>query len=290
MSVRRSVYLFFIPGTLLYLVFFVYPTLAGLYNSFTDWDGMSDSARFVGLDNYRSVAENIIFHKALGNNLKFMLSVVVVQTVVSLIVALLLVKNTKPNVALRALYFFPTILSSAAVGFIATYVYDPNLGLLNELLRTLGLSSLTQSWLGNPSIAIYSIAGVQAWAHIGQMAILYIAGLHSIPEELIEAAKLDGGNRWQIFRKVTWPLLGPAATIVVAYTTIQSFKAFDLIFVMTRGGTNYSTEILSTYIYSAAFQNYKFGQASAASIYFLFIISLITFLQFRALRANRITY
>lgn len=290
MSVRRSVYLFFIPGTLLYLVFFVYPTLAGLYNSFTDWDGMSDSARFVGLDNYRSVAENIIFHKALGNNLKFMLSVVVVQTVVSLIVALLLVKNTKPNVALRALYFFPTILSSAAVGFIATYVYDPNLGLLNELLRTLGLSSLTQSWLGNPSIAIYSIAGVQAWAHIGQMAILYIAGLHSIPEELIEAAKLDGGNRWQIFRKVTWPLLGPAATIVVAYTTIQSFKAFDLIFVMTRGGPNYSTEILSTYIYSAAFQNYKFGQASAASIYFLFIISLITFLQFRALRANRITY
>ncbi|KQN97112.1 carbohydrate ABC transporter permease [Paenibacillus sp. Leaf72] len=290
MAVRKTIYFFFVPGLLLYAVFFLYPTLSGFYNSFTDWDGMSDTSGFVGLDNYKTVADSIIFKKAIGNNLRFMLSVVVVQTLVSLIVALLLTKNKKTTVALRALYFFPTILSSAAVGFIAAYVYDPNLGLLNELLRMLGLSALANNWLGNPSLAIYSIAAVQAWAHIGQMAILFIAGLHAIPEELYEAAKLDGGGRWAIFRRITWPLLAPAATIVVAYTTIQSFKAFDLIFVTTRGGPNYATEILSTYIYSAAFQNYKFGQASAASIYFLFIIAFITFLQFKALQANRVSY
>ncbi|WP_211746975.1 sugar ABC transporter permease [Paenibacillus sp. Marseille-Q4541] len=289
MGVRKSIYWFFVPGLLLYLVFFIYPTLQGLYYSFTDWDGMSETLNFVGLHNYVNVAENTIFHKALGNNLKFMLSVVIVQTLVSLVLALLLVRNTKVNVGLRALYFFPTILSSAAVGFIGTYLYDPNSGLMNAVLNLIGLSSLSNNWLGDPAIAIYSVAGIQAWAHIGQMIILFVAGLHAIPEEINEAARLDGGNRWQIFRFVTWPLLAPAATLVIAYTTVQSFKAFDLIYVMTRGGPVYSTEILSTYIYSAAFQNYNFGHASAASIYFLAIIALVTFLQFKALRSDKLT-
>ncbi len=286
----RSLLLFFLPGTALYLLLFVYPSVTGLYYSLTDWDGLSPAYRFVGLDNYAVLAEHIVFRKSLVNNLKFMLAVVLLQFLVSLLLSLQLSRNSRVNVALRSLYFVPTVISSVAVGFIWTFIYDPTLGLLNSFLEGAGLADLSQNWLGNPSLAIFSLAFVQAWAHIGQMVILFVAGLQSIPAELVEAARLDGATRWTLFRRVTWPLLAPAATIVAAYTTIQSFKAFDLIFTMTGGGPNYATEILSTFIYSAAFTNYTYGLASAASMFFLALICLITFLQFRLLRAERAAY
>ncbi|MNC12177.1 sn-glycerol-3-phosphate transport system permease protein UgpA [compost metagenome] len=286
----RSLLLFFLPGTALYLLLFVYPSVTGLYYSLTDWDGLSPSYRLVGLDNYAVLAEHIVFRKSLANNVKFMLAVVLLQFLVSLLLSLQLSRNSRVNVALRSLYFVPTVISSVAVGFIWTFIYDPTLGLLNSLLDGLGLAGLSQNWLGDPNLAIFSLAFVQAWAHIGQMVILFVAGLQSIPAELVEAARLDGANRWTLFRRVTWPLLAPAATIVAAYTTIQSFKAFDLIFTMTGGGPNYATEILSTFIYSAAFTNYTYGLASAASMFFLALICLFTFLQFRLLRAERAAY
>ena len=281
---------FLLPGLLLYAVLFLYPTVSALYYSFTDWDGLSPSYQYVGLQNYENVSQDIIFQKSLGNNVKFMLMVVLVQTIVSLLLALQIYKQSKRNVALRALYFLPTILSSVSVGFIWTFIYDSNLGALNKLLTAVGLESLTQSWLGDPSLAIYSIAAVQAWAHIGQMAVLFIAGLQSIPQEIKEAATLDGASQLGLFFRITWPLLAPAAAIVVSYTTIQSFKAFDLVFTMTGGGPNYSTEIMSTYIYSSAFLNYTFGKAATASVYFLLLISVITFVQFKLLRTDRVSY
>ncbi|GIQ64792.1 hypothetical protein PACILC2_33600 [Paenibacillus cisolokensis] len=183
----------------------------------------------------------------------------------------------------------PTILSSVSVGFIWTFVYDPSLGLLNGALKAVGLESWTHNWLGDAKIAIFSVAAVQAWAHIGQMLILFVAGIQAIPHELIESAKLDGAGPLRLFASVMWPLLAPAAAIVVSYTTIQSFKAFDLVFTMTGGGPNYATEILSTYIYNSAFMNYTFGKASTASVYFLVLISLMTYLQFRTLRTERIS-
>lgn len=286
----RALLPFFLPGTALYLLLFVYPSVTGLYYSLTDWDGLSPSYRFVGLDNYAVLSEHIVFRKSLVNNLKFMLAVVLLQFLVSLLLSLQLSRNSRINVALRSLYFVPTVISSVAVGFIWTFIYDPTLGLLNSFLDGVGLADLSQNWLGDPNLAIFSLAFVQAWAHIGQMVILFVAGLQSIPAELVEAARLDGATRWTLFRRVTWPLLAPAATIVAAYTTIQSFKAFDLIFTMTGGGPNYATEILSTFIYSAAFTNYTYGLASAASMFFLALICLITFLQFRLLRAERAAY
>ncbi|AFC31129.1 carbohydrate ABC transporter permease [Paenibacillus mucilaginosus] len=289
---RRSpvLWLFLLPGTLLYLVLFIYPTLSGMFYSFTDWDGVSPSYRMVGAANYKETLESIVFRKAFINNVKFMLVVVLFQTLLSLGLAMLLARNSRIHVLLRALYFFPTVLSSVSVGLIWSFVYDPSIGLLNLSLQKAGLESLALSWTGDAGLALYSIAAVQVWAHAGQMMIVFIAGLHSIPAELYEAARIDGGGRWQIFRKVTWPLLAPSATIVLAYTTIQSFKAFDLIFTMTDGGPNYATEILTTYIYHQAFGSYKFGSAAAGSMLFLILLSVLTALQFRALRADRVSY
>ncbi|MEK3881899.1 sugar ABC transporter permease [Paenibacillus sp. PL2-23] len=287
MRQSKSLYLFIIPGLFFYLLFFVYPTINGLILSFTEWNGFS-AKHWVGLDNYKKMLlEDDIFFKALTNNLKFMLYVVVFQTGLSLVFSILLVKNSKSNIFFRALFFFPTILSSISVAFIWGFMYNPNLGVINTALGSMGLEVLAQNWLGNPHLAIYSIAFVQVWAHTGQMVVIFVAGLQSIPEELYEAAHLDGANRWQAFKNVTWPLVAPAATIVVAYTTIQSFKAFDLIFALTGGGPVYSTEILSTYIYHTAFQSSEFGYAAAQSMGFMVIIALITLAQFKLLRGNR---
>ncbi|MUG73968.1 ABC transporter permease subunit [Paenibacillus validus] len=280
--------MFVLPGLLLYLLFFVYPTINGLILSFTDWEGISPEWNWVGLANYEKMLfGDMIFKKAMVNNLKFMLCVVLFQTVFSLVLAILLLKNSKTNVFLRALYFFPTIISSISVAFIWGFVLNPNVGALNIMLGNIGLEALAQNWLGNPSIAMLSIAFVQIWAHTGQMLVIFVAGLQAIPGELYEAVYLDGANRWQAFKNITWPMVAPAATIVVAYTTIQSFKAFDLIFALTGGGPAFSTEILSTYIYHTAFQSSEFGYAATQSMAFMAIIALITFVQFKLLKGNR---
>ncbi|WP_082684246.1 carbohydrate ABC transporter permease [Lentibacillus amyloliquefaciens] len=291
MKIPKSIYLFFIPGLALYALFFLFPTFSALYYSFTDWDGISADYNFIGLENYEKAAlGDSIFMKSVGNNLEFMFFVAIFQTLVALVFAIFLAKNTKFNYFLRALFFFPTILSSVSVAFIWAFVYDPNLGILNHLLTITGLGFLTQNWLGNGDIAIYSLAFTQVWFHAGQMLIIFVAGLHAIPVDLYEAAKMEGATRWQIFRKITWPLLAPSATIVIAYTTIQSFQAFDLVFALTGGGPNYATEIISTYIYNVAFRNFDFGYASAISVIFMAIIALITYIQFKVLRSGRVSY
>ncbi len=291
MKISKTIYLFFLPGLFLYSIFFLYPTASALFYSFTDWDGLSDAYQFVGLGNYeRALTGDTIFRKTVGNNLKFMLMVVIFQTLTALAFAMIVLKNTKANVFLRALYFFPTILSSVSVAFIWSFIYDPSLGILNQILELLGLDFLQQNWLGNSDIAIYSLAITQIWFHAGQMLIIFVAGLQAIPEDLYEVAKIEGAGKWQTFRSVTWPLLAPSATIVIAYTTIQSFKAFDLVFAMTGGGPNNSTEIIATYIFDVAFRSYNFGYASSISVLFMIIIAIITFLQFKALRSDRISY
>lgn len=290
MKPNKAIILFILPGLLLYLIFSLYPTLYGLYISFTDWNGVKTDYNFVGLNNYvKLLTDDTIFLKSVNNNLKFMLFVVFFQTLLSLIFALLLVKNKKINVAYRTLYFFPTILSSVSVAFIWSFMYDTNFGVIQVVLKWLGIIQ-GPGWLSDPQLAIFSLAFVQVWAHTGQVMIVFIAGLHAIPEELYEVTNLEGATRWQTFKEVTWPLIAPATAIVVAYTTIQSFKAFDLIFAMTRGGPNYSTEILSTFIYNTAFGNYKFGYAAASSMLFMILIAIITIVQFKVLKANRVHY
>ena len=290
MKPKKTIYLFILPALILYGVFSLYPTFYGLFISFTNWDGLSPNYDFVGIRNYKNLLTNdSVFAKSIGNNLKFMSFVVTFQTLLSLIFALFLVKNTKTNVTLRTLFFLPTILSAVSVAFIWLSMYDTNFGLIKAVLGLIGIEN-SPGWLADPSIAIFSVAFVQVWAHTGQLMIIFIAGLQAIPEELYEVSKIEGASRFQTFWKVTWPLIAPAAAIVIAYTTLQSFKSFDLIFAMTRGGPNYSTEILSTFIYNVAFQGYKFGYASAASIIFMLFVATITFIQFKVLRTDRISY
>ena len=289
MKPKKTIYLFILPALLLYGLFSLYPMFYGLFISFTNWDGLTSSYDFVGMRNYKNLLTNdSVFAKTDRQQPEVH---VVCRHVSDTAVAdfrLVPGKNTRGNIALRTLFFFPTILSSVSVGFIWLSMYDTNFGLIKSVLDLFGLTS--PGWLANPDIAIYCIAFVQVWAHTGQLMIIFIAGLQSIPQELYEVSALEGANRFQTFRNVTWPLIAPAAAIVIAYTTLQSFKSFDLVFAMTRGGPNYATEILSTFIYNVAFQGYKFGYASAASIIFMLFVATITIIQFKVLRTDRVNY
>ncbi len=274
---------FAVPAGALYLWLVAVPAVQALRYSVTDWDGMSATFSWVGLDNYRRlIADDPIIGRAVINSLEFMLVVVVCQTVLSLVLALALQRNSRLNVALRAIYFFPTILSSVSVAFVWSFVYDPTFGLANTALSAVGLEAWRQPWLGDPDRAMLYLAVVQVWFHAGQMMVVYIAGLQAIPAELYEAAALDGAGAWQRFRRVTWPLVAPATAIVAAYTTIQSFRAFDLVYASTGGGPNHATEILATLIYSTAFGTFEFGYAAAQSVLFVVIIAAVTLLQRRA--------
>lgn len=288
-----SIYLFPLPALVVFLVFFAAPTLQAFQYAVTDWDGFSIAFRSVGVRNFtHAVSGDSLFANAALNNAKFLLVVVVVQTLFSLLLALALLRNSRGSVALRALFFFPTILSSVSVAFIWKFIYDPTYGIGNSvlgggarLLNAVGFSvdPLQLSYLGNAASAIYWVAIAQCWAHTGQMMVVYVAGLQGIPGELYEAASMDGASPLRKFRFITWPLVAPATAIVVAYTTIQSFKAFDLILGLSGIPPKTSLDILSTRIYTT-FANSQYGYAAAESILFMILIGVVTFAQRRALR------
>jgi raffinose/stachyose/melibiose transport system permease protein len=272
-----------LPAAIIFTLFYFVPFIANLRYSLTKWDRITDP-EFVGIRNFVNLLTNDdLFYQVLGNNLKFTFLVVVFQTVFSLIFALFLIKNTRANIALRTLFFFPTILSSVSVGMIWLFMYDPNFGAINLFFNKLGLESFALNWLGSEGSALYAIAFTQVWFHTGQMMVIYIAGLQQIPQELYEAADMDGATRWQQFRYVTWPMSIPTTIVVMAYTTIQSFRAFDLIFSMTQGGPGNSTNIFAVLIYQTIFSELRIGYAAAQSIFFILVLVFITFLQRRFL-------
>lgn len=285
--VHPALWLFPLPALVLYAIFFAGPTLQAFQYSVTDWDGFSAAYQNVGLQNFTTIAtSDDLFRGALTNNLEFLLVVVVAQTVLSLVLALLLQRNSRSSTTLRALFFLPAILSSVSVAFVWKFMYDPNFGLINQALGAVGLDGLKSSFLGDDTKAIYWVAIAQVWAHAGQLMVIYIAGLQQIPEELYESASLDGASQWQRFRYVTWPMVAPTTAIVVAYTTIQSFKAFDLILGLGGNPPKGSLDILSTRIYTT-FTNSKFGYAAAESVVFMVIIALVSWLQRRAVRLTQ---
>ena len=272
-----------LPAAILFAGFYFVPFIANLRYSLTKWDRITEP-EFVGLRNFVNLLTNDdLFYKVLGNNLRFTFLVVVFQTIFSLIFALFLVRNSKANIALRTLFFFPTILSSVSVGMIWLFLYDPNFGAINLFFNKLGLENFALNWLGSESSALYAIAFTQVWFHTGQMMVIYIAGLQQIPQELYEAAEMDGATRWQQFKNVTWPMSIPTTIVVMAYTTIQSFRAFDLIFSMTQGGPNNSTNIFAVLIYQSIFSELRIGYAAAQSIFFILLLVFITVLQRRFL-------
>lgn len=274
------------PAIILYSFLYLYPALSNLLYSTQRWDGVT-KPEFVGLTNFKHLlTDDDLFIKILGNNIRFTILVVILQTGFALLFGTFLLKNSKINIFLRTVYFFPTILSSVSVGLIWTFLYDPNYGFINATLKAIGLDRFALNWLGDSKYSLYAVAVTQIWFHTGQMVVIYVAGLQQIPAELYEAAQVDGATRWQQFKNVTWPMALPTTAVVVAYTTIQTFRAFDLIYAMTQGGPLNSSDLLVTSVYNTAFVGYKFGYAATQTVFLVLLVMLVTWLQRRVLRTN----
>jgi len=277
-------YLFLAIPLALYAVFFLLPNLSALYNSLFEWNGIADVRRFVGLDNFRRMFADDVFRRAFGNTVKYTVTLVVFQTLIGFLLAVLIYRASRVNNLFRTIYFLPAMMSAVTVGLIWGFIYDPNMGALNEFLRAVGLGALRRSWLSDEKIVIYAIAAVHVWVGIGYSVVLFVAGLQNIPQDLLESASIDGASAWKRLTRITVPLLRPTTLIVVVLTTIGGFKSFDFVYVMTGGGATHSSEVLSTLLYKEAYAYSDFGYSAAVSVALLAIVTVITLIQMRCLR------
>ncbi|MER9938851.1 sugar ABC transporter permease [Mesorhizobium sp. M0088] len=260
-----------LPAAILFGLFYLWPFVNGFWLSLHNWDGFSDPT-WAGISNYKRLVHDRIFLGALRNNLIFVVAVVVLKNVLGLGLALLLNRALLGRTFFRAAAFVPVTMSFVAVGLLWSWIYNPVFGLLNSGLDLIGLAGLKRSWLGDADIALYSIIVVDVWKWLGFHAVIYLAGLQTIPSELYESAKMDGAGPLQRFRHVTVPMMMPIIFINTILGLSGAFvRNFDIVYVLTKGGPNHATEVVLTYMMSKAFQDGAMSYAAAIG-YVLFMI------------------
>jgi raffinose/stachyose/melibiose transport system permease protein len=267
--------LFLAPALAIYVLVIVYPALYSMWLSLFDWDGINPTRTFVGLDNYVTLwSSNRVFWIALKNSALWTAVALVVPTGLGLILALVLNAKLRGRAFWRAIFYFPAILSLSLCGLIWTWIYHPTLGFLNQFLGWVGLESLQHAWLSEPSIALFAVMVAAAWHNTGLPMLLYLAGLQTIPTEVLQAAEVDGVNRWQKFRYVIWPMLGETTFVVIAITFISSLKVYDVVYVMTFGGPANTTQVLGTWMYFLTYNFNRIGLGTSIAV-ILFGLTLI---------------
>ncbi|MFE6668795.1 carbohydrate ABC transporter permease [Streptomyces sp. NPDC057697] len=281
--------LFVVPALIVYGIVVLYPSLAGVMYAFTDWSGIGGFS-FTGTDNFRALLHDSRALESVGNTLLLTLAVVVVQNGIGLLLALGVHTGIRSRAVLRLVFFAPAVVSPVMVAILWKYVYNPENGAgLNGLLGAVGLGGLRQDWLGNPSLALWSVAAMVVWQYAGYSMVVFLAGLQGVPAELHEAARIDGAGSWQRFRYVTWPLLAPALTINLMLSTIGGLKLFDQVYAATNGGPGTSSETLSTVLYKEAFVYGKFGYSTAVALVLALFVAAVSLVQLRYLRAREVT-
>ncbi|GAB2909723.1 carbohydrate ABC transporter permease [Streptomyces mayteni] len=264
---RLSAWAYAAPALLVYTGFLVYPSLQSVLLSLTSWDGITPDREYVGLDNYRHLADDPVIGTAVRNNLLWTLVTILLPMLLGLALALTL--NSRLVLGrsfLRTIFYAPAVLPLVSVATIWGWLYNPTDGAINEALSAVGLDSLTRAWLGDDSTALWATMVPAVWVRTGFPLLLYLAALQTIPKELYESATMDGATAWQRFRHVTLPALRPTNHIVLALSLIESFKVFDLIYALTYGGPGRSTQVLGTWMYFNVFQYYQSGYGAAIAV------------------------
>jgi multiple sugar transport system permease protein/raffinose/stachyose/melibiose transport system permease protein len=278
------VVLAFVLVPLLAETFWVFwPAIQGFYLSLTQWDGVS-APKFIGLGNYREMLGDSVFRTAVLNTVLWLVLFGGLSAVLGLGAALLLQQERRGVGFYRAALFLPVVFSLVATALVWQAMYQPD-GLINKTLEGVGLGSLTHAWLADQATALYAVILPALWRQIGYVMVLYLAGLKGIDPVLYEAAKVDGATRWQQFRNITMPQLSSVNAVVLSVIVIDSLRSFDVVWALTRGGPYHSSELLSTYMYSTAFQSLRLGYGSAlAVVIFLLAFGVIASYLVRAFR------
>jgi len=265
---------FLFPALTVYVLMFLFPTVSGFYYSLTDWNIHSRELQFIGLNNFRELFSDSKLIAALWHTLVFAFSVTIIRNGFGLMLALMLNAKIRLRSLLRTFFFLPFVIAPIVIGYLFTALYQPQHGLVNQLLKAAGLHFLAQDWLNDPRYALFSCIMTDVWRTSGFAMVIYLAGLQVIPSELYETADLDGANAWNKFIHVTFPLLAPSFTVNLVLSIIGTMKVFVMILVLTNGGPGYATEVLNTYIMSA-FSEGLYGYGTAANILLVLLISII---------------
>jgi len=285
----------------LYALFVLSPYAQAIYISMTDWTGLTGTQTFIGLDNYVRLVGDDQFLVALRNNGILLVVVPALTVLLGLFFASMLnvgrrgrsgIEGVRGSKVYRVVYFFPMVLSVAIVGVLFKYVFAPTEsgGVLNGILRGIGLESLTVPWLGDPAFAFWIVVLVMVWSFVGFYVVLFSAAMQSIPKEIYEAALLDGASRYHTFRHVTMPLVWDTVQVGWVYMAIQAMDAFALVHIMLGigGGPSRDGDVLGLALYRSAFNDYRFGYASAIGVVLLLLTLVVSAVFLRAARRERV--
>jgi raffinose/stachyose/melibiose transport system permease protein len=273
-----------LPAVAALFAFHLVPVAFGGYYAFTDWDGLTH-ATWIGLRNFRDIAGDSVARDVVWHTLELAACFVVLVNTLGLSLAVALNRAVKTRNVLRVVFFAPVALSPLAIAFVWQWIFAPD-GALNHVLGGVGLSSLQRLWTIDPSTALWTILVVMVWQFTGLAMVLYLAGLQQIPEELEEAALVDGASGWLRFRKIVLPLLAPAITVSVTLTFVIGMRVFDQVFALTGGGPVDSTQTLGTQVYKQTFELGRWGYGAAFSVILTTVVLGLALIQLAFLRMN----
>jgi ABC-type sugar transport system permease subunit len=275
-----SGYLFTGPAIVVLAAFLLYPIGYSLWLSFHEWSGYTPRwGPFVGVENYLALARDEVFWKATWNSMVFVIVRTPLEIGLGFFLALLLNRKMPARAFLRTLFFVPVVMSLIVVTIIFQRIYEPNTGLLNALLHGIGLDALAHPWLGDSATALPAVIAVSVWKNVGFSLVILLAGLQGLPGDVIDAGRVDGANAWQLTTRVIAPLMRPILALTSLLSIIGGLKVFDLVFIMTRGGPTYSTEVLATMLYREAFELNEMGVASAIAVILVALVLGTAWLQ-----------
>lgn len=275
-KVEWSNYLFILPIFLLFAVFIIYPIVYNFIISFYEWSGVGNDKVYVGFQNFVNLFQGQIIWKILRNFVIFALVTVIVQAIFGMLFASFFINRLRGSSVFRVLFYLPAVVTSTIIGQVFSKFFEANRGYLNTWLRSLGLKSLTRTWLADPKLALGCLCFVNIWQWTGYSMLLYYAGMLNISNDLYEAAEIDGANKIQQFTRITFPLLRGTHFTVFILGMLGSLKCYDIVYVLTDGGPNYATEMFSTYIQKLSFNLFRQGDASAVVVVMFIIAMVIT--------------
>ena len=274
------VLLFILPALIPLGVFWIFPMCQAIFMSFTDWDYMSSAYNIVGLDNYKSVFSDSMFYDALKNTAVFTLGTLIPTIVLGLFTAVLLKNKLTGSAIYKAVIFSPWVTPTVVISIVWSWIFEPEYGLANYILQFLNMPK--SQWLQSSDTAMTAVILVTIWKGFGWAMIFYLTALEKVPNELYEAASVDGAGAWQKFKSITLPLISPTTFFLTIITTIDSLKAYDQIQVLTQGGPSGSTRTILYFYYQTAFENFNIGEATSIAVILLVIVGCLSGIQFFA--------
>ncbi len=270
---KKSIAVFVLPAFIIYAIFALFPIAYNVYMSLFDTNLMGSST-FVGLGNYINLFQDPTFLKALRNNILMVIGSLIAHMPLAMFFGNAIFKKIKGSSFFQTVFFLPSVICGVAVGLTWAFIYNGNYGLLNAFLKLIGLGGLQQTWLSNKNLALLCIIIVVMWQYVGYHMIIQLAAMRNIDSSYYEAAELDGATGWQQFTNITFPLIKPILKIDAVLIITGSLKYYDLVAVMTGGGPNHATEVMSTYMYYEAFNVLKYGYSAAIGVVLLLLCVL----------------